>query len=288
VPVRLPKSTWLVLLVLLLFMAAGLYLAVLIGKAGVSPGLFTLDRLGSSVQAYPTSQSPTDFYNRVFIKTRIEQISGRTVETAAEASSLVGFPVRVPTWLPEGMLPIREIGVALNHSYQVEVNLDEARRLLVAAGLPLDSLPTEVGPLSFTVQIGPGVGMQIVEAKRWFTLLESQDPVILSAQNGVEPTGGTTVLASLEKLGLQYLGLPAEFAEQISKEMNGAAFLVLPPADLDSAEPAQIGGNPGYVLHATRSDREDQAVLWANDGVLYGLYGNLPLDQLLKIAGSLK
>ena len=49
-----------------------------------------------------------------------------------------------------------------------------------------------------------------------------------------------------------------------------------------------ISGGQGAALHSSDPDNQHRAILWEQDGILYGLYSSFPLDELLKIAASLK
>ena len=82
--------------------------------------------------------------------------------------------------------------------------------------------------------------------------------------------------------------MPPEKAQQFTQRMNWASFVVLPPSDMDSAEGVMISGGQGAALHSSDADNPHRAILWEQDGILYGLYSSLPPDELLKIAASLK
>jgi hypothetical protein len=235
-------------------------------------------------KVYPTSESPQDFYGRVFAKTRTEAINQTRVTTQKQASQLAGFQVLVPALLPEGMQPITGIDIFWGaHTYRVDVNFATAHTLLAAAGLATDSIPEGQDRVQVTAAIEPSVVVHRSQGARWFTLFQGRNPAVT-----VSDEVDLVQLRELGELGLQFLGLSSAEARQLSQRMNWAAFLVLPPADMNSAEPVSINGHSGYVLHSTEPGKDHTAVLWEAEGVLYGLYGGLSATELVAIAESLK
>jgi hypothetical protein len=272
-------------------LAAGLLLACIVSLA-VFPSLrlaavelleIVSGRWESAVyKAYPTSENPQDFYGRVYTKTRIEAIRENTLTSQEEASQFAGFRVLMPTHLPDGMEPITQIGVG-EHAYRVEVNFEAARALLQAADLPTDAIPAGQAHVQVTAAIEPGVVMHQSQGVQWFTILQGRNPQV-TVPEGFD----LDLLRELGELGLRYLGLSPVEARQLNQRMEWASFLVLPPADMTMAEPASINGRIGYVLRSTEPGKDHTAVLWEADGVLYGIYGGLPKDELVAIAESLK
>jgi hypothetical protein len=271
-------------------LAAGLLLACIVSLA-VFPSLrLAVADLGivsgwwesADYQAYPTSENPQDFYGRVYTKTRIEAIRQKTLTSQEEASQWAGFRVLVPTHLPDGMASITQIGIG-EHAYRVKVNLKAARALLQAADLPTDALPAGQARVQVTAAIEPGVVMHQSQGARWFTILQGRNPEVTG------PEGfDLGLLRELGELGLRHLGLAPAEARQLSQRMEWASFLVLPPADMTMAEPVSINGHSGCVLRSTEPGKDHTAVLWEADGVLYGIYGGLPTDELVAIAESLR
>lgn len=233
-------------------------------------------------KVYPTSESLQDFYGRVFGKTRTEAISQTAATTQKQASELVGFQVLMPTFLPEGTQPITRIIVIGAHAYRVDVNLAAAHALLTAAGLTYDSIPEEQDSVQITAAIEPSVVIQY-QGAQGFILIQGRNPVV-----SVSDDANLTQLRELGELGLQFLGLSPTEAHQLSQRMDWAAFLVLSPADMDSAEPVSINGHDGYALRSTEPGNDHAAVLWEAEGVLYGLYGGLLTTELVAIAESLE
>lgn len=258
---------------------AGSLLAALI----LSFVVVSQDWESADLKVYPTSENPTDFYGRVFSKTRTKAINQTEVTSPEQASELAGFHVLVPTQLPDGMEPITTISVIGAHTYRIEVNLEAASALLQAAGLPTDAIPVGKGRVQVSAVIEPSVVINQSQGQRWFTLIQGRNSKI-SVPEGLDPTP----LRELGELGLQFLGLAPGEAQQLSQRMNWASFLVLPPADMTLAEPVSVNGHIGYLLRSTDPGKDHAALLWEADGVLYGIYGGLSADDLAAIAESLK
>lgn len=234
-------------------------------------------------KAYPTAENASDFFGRVYARTRLEEIKGQEVPSAAEASQLVGFPVRLPSYVPEGLEAIDKIDTSQPHTYRVEVDLNQALALLQAAGIHSDNLPTVLDGFQVDAVIPPGTLTYQGSDERFVTFMQSTNPSYV-VPPGVEPA----ILEELGRLGWQYLGLTSEQAHQLSQRMKWASFLTLPPADMDSAQSVMIKDVQGVVLQTSDPEILHRALLWEDDGILYGLYSNLPDEELLKIAESLR
>jgi hypothetical protein len=263
----LPKSSFLVAWLCLLLLAACAYLP--------------FERVDYKV--YPTAENPDDFFGRVYAKTRIEEVKVRQVTTTGEASQLVGFPVRLPAYLPENLESITNLITSQLHAYLVNVDLKAARALLQSAGIPTTTLPTDLESFQVEVSVPPNALTHQGPDPHFVTFIQTRN-LSFEAPPGVEPA----LLDELGILGWQYLGMTPEQAQQLSQRMNWASFLVLPPSDMDSAEGVMINGGQAVALQSTDPGIPHQAILWEDDGILYGLYSSLPLDELLEIAASLK
>jgi hypothetical protein len=165
----------------------------------------------------------------------------------------------------------------------VDINLTEARRLLGGRGLSYSSLPGDLDSATVAVDILPSIVIPDSREDIGFTIIQGRPP-----QAAETPGIELKLLDQLAELGLQYLGLSPSKASQAVAHMGWAWFLLIPPADMNAAEPVSIDGQPGIFTYSTRADIDHTALLWENQGVLYGLYGNLPKEELLKIATSMQ
>ncbi len=234
-------------------------------------------------KAYPTAEDPSDFYGRVYTRTRLEEVNVRQASSAEEASQQVGFPVRLPAYLPDGLEPVEQIISSQSHAYQVDIDLSAARLLLDSANISTGSLPADVQQIKVDATVSPAAVTSQGSDPRYITLIQTTNPT-LDSTSDVDPAQ----LDALGSLGWQYLGLTEEQARQISQELSWASFLALPPADMESAKIVDINGITGVALQSGENDDSNRAIIWADNGVLYGVYSNLPLSELQMIAGSLE
>ena len=272
-------------------LAGGLLLALIVSVVVVMPlrtaakqflHIFRGQESADS-RPFPMSDNPTDFYRRVFSKTRTKGIRQTEVANPEKASQLAGFHVLMPSRWPDGMEPVTEISVIGAHAYRVEVDLAAARALLQTLDLPTDTLSAGKDHVQVTAAIEPSVMMHQAQGSQWFTLIEGRNPVV-AIPEGFD----SGQLHQLGELGLQSLGLSRAEARQLSQRMTWASILVLPPDDMDSAQSVSINGHSGYVLRNAEPGNDYAAVLWEAEGVLCGVYGGLSAAELLTIAESLE
>jgi hypothetical protein len=234
-------------------------------------------------KAYPTAENPGDFYGRVYTRTRIEDYKMKAATSTREASQLVGFPVHLPTYLPEGFAPVAKFVTLQSHAYQIIVDPETARSLLQSAGISTDSLPTALERLQVDALASPSATAFQRSDTHFVTFIQSRNPSF-----NLPSEADLALLEELGMLSWQYLGLTRAQAVQLSQSMNWASFLALPPSDMETAEMIDVGGQTGVAMQSGDLDIQVQAIFWEADGVLYGLYSNLPLSELRLIAESLE
>lgn len=269
----------------ILFLAACL-LVILLSLSAVSLRTVMGDILErTDYKVYPTAQDPRDFYGRVYNKIRVSAYKQARPENIEEASQLAGFQVRAPSKLPGGWEPNQTTQTILTgaHSYQVEINLTEARRILGGRGRSYSSLPGDLDSVTVAVDILPSIVIPNSRGDIGFTIIQGRPPQAAGTP-GIEPQ----LLDQVGELGLQYLGLSPDEAAQAIARMGWTWFLLIPPADMNAAEPVSINGQPGIFTYTTGTDIDHKALLWAHQGVLYGLYGNLTKEELVEVAASLQ
>ena len=243
--------------------------------------LVGLERVDYKV--YPTAENPADFFGRVYAKTRTAAIKQQKAATVEEASQLVGFPVRLPTYLPDNLEAVTELIISQAHPYQVDVNLDEALALLQSAGIPGNGLPSTTERFLVDATLAAGVITSQGSDGSFVTFIQTRNPTI-TLPSGLAPG----LLEELGRLGWQYLGLTPGQAFQLNQRLNWAFFLALPPADMDAAESVTVNGEAGVALQTSDPTIPHRAILWEEDGILYGMYSSLPLEEIIRMAESLK
>jgi hypothetical protein len=234
-------------------------------------------------KVYPTAENPADFFGRVYAKTRTAAIKQQKAATVEEASQLVGFPVRLPTYLPDNLQAVTVLIISQAHPYQVDVNLDEALAMLQTAGIPGDNLPSTTERFLVDATVAAGVVTSQGMNGSFVTFIQTRSPTI-NLPPGVEPA----LLEQLGRLGWQYLGLTPGQASQLNQRLNWAFFLALPPADMDAAQSVTVNGEAGVALQTSDPTIPHRAILWEEDGILYGMYSSLRLEEIIRMAESIE
>ncbi len=199
----------------------------------------------------------------------------RAVSSAAEASALAGFHVRVPTALAEGAT-LQEFTVRTGPAIRLEVPRETAQTLLEALGLgdvplpPADPLVAE-GDVPVMVYQVYGVGTGRLELVQFpsptATLPEGMDPRVLG------------------EVLLRALGLPEKEAQHLAQSIDWTSTLVIPlPTEVAQFREVEVDGVTGLWIEETPTRASGGyrpvTVLWQRDDVVYGLVG-------YRIAGSL-
>ncbi len=209
----------------------------------------------------------------------------QVVAGAAEASALAGFLVRSPGRLPEGTV-LEKVVVQAGPAMHFEYNRDAVAAILQAAGASTDGLP-QTDKIAFDVDVANVVlqQYQITTNQPRFARLEfiqAPSPQV-NLPEGIDPI-------ALAKTGFLFLGMPAEDAERMANSIDWTSTLVIPlPTDAAKAREISVDGVTGLLLESANSGRQDNAILWERDGILYFLSGdNLDEKVLLDAADSLQ
>ncbi len=147
--------------------------------------LVGLERVDYKV--YPTAGNPADFFGQVYAKTRTAAIKQQKAATVEEASQLVGFPVRLPTYLPDNLQAVTVLIISQAHPYQVDVNLDEALAMLQTAGIPGDNLPTTTERFLVDATVAAGVVTSQGTNGSFVTFIQTRSPTITCHQGWSQP-----------------------------------------------------------------------------------------------------
>lgn len=240
---------------------------------------FILD--STNYKVYPTSEIPSDFYGRVYAKTRLEPVKMDQASELEEASQKAGFGVLAPNRYPDAIPPFDTYILTEPVAYQVQVDFTAAQQVLQVAGISPHAIPDDLPLVQVRTELPSGVVANCEDQPRWLTLIQGH-PAEVASPAGLD----LPMLDELGILGMQYLGLTPLEARKFIQAMSWTWFLVLPPADMDTAELITINGQPGIALHSTQPGVTHQAVLWQTDGIMYGLYGGLSTSELITTAES--
>ena len=218
---------------------------------------------------------------------------------AAEASSLAGFQVRLPTAAPD----VGELKVQPGAKVSMLVDLPKIQALLDEIGgadlqLPamLDGaevsmeLPVAVGALFGVCEV-TGEMMRTANAdpdgpvpdlSDCITLTQFPSPEI-SAPPGLD-------IASIGEIFLQLLGMTPEEAAQFSQSVDWTTTLVIPiPRYGTEYQEVFVDGVEGtLIMQSQRSEFPHYLLVWIKDGIVYGLTGPGTAESALAIGNSLE
>jgi hypothetical protein len=227
----------------------------------------------------PTSTTSQDFFNRAYIRTRATAFDLASAATITEASAAVGFPVLEP--VIAGMEPVDFFSISAAAAYDVQVDLEEARRILSASPSLTAELPADAHDFDLKVDIPAGVVLHRSHGRRLYFLFENPPGQVHVDESDL------ALYDSLQELGLRSLGLTSQEAQLISQELGRSVFHVILPNFLTHAEVVAVNNAPALLLSRSSVDPALSLLAWKANGLLYSLYGTLPPEEMLQIAESL-
>jgi hypothetical protein len=212
--------------------------------------------------------------------------------TAADASMLAGFNVRLPA--NAGATPA--LSVMGENSYRMTLNLARLQSMVNDAGRPDIQLPSNIDGAQIDIDIpkavfatyggcppiGPGFNPLNSEWNDCLGLIELTPPVVLAGSN--------LNLPDLAALGLQVGGMSEGDADAFIKTVDWTSMLVLPvPEHFASYQMVPVDGVQGVMIDQNREPGAPAAfaLLWFKDGVDYWLVGRGDSSKAVSIANSL-
>ncbi len=229
---------------------------------------------------------------------KVTREPGEPVEVAdaAEASSRVGFTVRLPASQSAPRLSVQD-AVA----FEFTIDRARAQAILNDAGISdvnlpasLDTEPIVVNvPASVAAAYGPCPAPGMTEEEReqlsWdeahrCTIVTQMPSPTVSAPADLD-------VARLAEVGLQFMGMSPEEAKQFSQSVDWSTTLVVPiPQDAAVVEEVQVDGVTGTLMSYHYDDEAPSSytLLWVKDGVVYAITGWDTRNAALEMANSMK
>jgi hypothetical protein len=218
---------------------------------------------------------------------------------AAEASSLAGFPVRLPAAAPGStelkvqpgakvsmLVDLPKVQAILNEISDTDLQLPE---VLDGAEVAFE-LPVAVGAVIGDCEISDEMIREarvdpdgpLPNLSECITLTQFPSPEI-SAPPGLD-------LASIGEIFLQLLGMTPEEAAQFSQNVDWTTTLVIPiPRYGTEYQEVFVDGVEGtLIMQSERSEFPHYLLVWIKDEVVYGLTGPGTAESALEIANSLE
>jgi hypothetical protein len=212
-----------------------------------------------------------------------------TVGSIQEASERVGYAVAVPATVPEGAK--LKVSVQGEGAGTLTAGTEKLQELLTLVGVNDVEVPAQLDGAKVKVTKPAAVLQEYRTGNGRFSLIQSPSPQV-ELPDGVE-------LRQLGEIGLRVLGLSADEARQYANTIDwNSTFLIPVPSDTAEVRQVTVNGTDGLMLsssgqgwgpHEGRKRRGENSavILWARDGMVYGMQGTNSLD-LLEIANSVQ
>lgn len=208
------------------------------------------------------------------------------VASVQEASERAGFAVAVPATVPNGAT----LQVMVQDAGSAEFTADTAQlnELLTLVGVTDTQVPEALNGAQIKVAKPASVMLEYKSKEGKFSVMQSPSPQV-ELPAGVE-------LKQLGEIALRVLGLsPTEARDFAAKVDWNTTFLIPIPANAGEVRQVNINGAEGLMLMSNGSAQKfrgasngDTVILWAKDGMVYGLSGNANSMDLLEIANSVQ
>ncbi len=200
------------------------------------------------------------------------------------AAAAAGHPIAAPASLPPGVEVER---VEVTGPGLARLSVDRGRLHAVIDRLDLREVrvPRGLGEASFELPLTEAVAVhyrsrQSAAGHAVYVERERPGPAL---PRGLD-------LPLLGEIGLRVAGVEARQAQALAAEIDWpATFLVPFPLGEASFRSVDVGGHPGLAVSGGEAGLlREHTVMWTADGRLHALTGDLPLADLLQMAGSVR
>jgi hypothetical protein len=203
----------------------------------------------------------------------------QTVLTLGDAAQAAGIPVKLPSVVPPGLVIVRT-EVEGEHAARVTADTAKLTDVLNALGITDVRPPAALDGQVATVRVPPIVRTVYANGNQEVAFIQARSPeVTLPA---------SVDLAALGEIGLRIVGFDAVQAHTLAQAIDWRGTLIVPvPAGASSFRQVDIHGNRGLFVEST--ERGDlKAVLWSENGLVYGMTGGLSDALMLQMAESVQ
>lgn len=209
------------------------------------------------------------------------QTSGpRGLVSRDQAREALGFPVRLPTHLPDGM-ELQGLTASPNASLSVTLDVAKANRLLRSLGGET-MLPEELDGETFTLRVPVSIDAQF-GGNGTFHVLQAQSPE-LDVPGNASPAAVRDAV-----LGMPFL--PDSVKRQIRSVDDWQHTFLVPDVE-GSTQEITVEGVPGVYVTLPEEYRGDSGpvniMIWEKGGVVYAAIGQFSLEEALLIGNSMR
>jgi hypothetical protein len=212
------------------------------------------------------------------------------VASVQEASESAGFTVAVPATVPDGAK--LQVYVQGAGSGEFTADTEQLNEVLKLVGVEDVQVPAQLNGAQVKVTKPAAVMLEYTTKQGKLSLMQSPSPQV-ELPAGVE-------MKQLGEIVLRVLGLsPTEARDFAAKVDWNTTFLIPIPADAGEVRQVDVNGAEGLMLVSNGSGESfrgtrggarngDTVILWAKDGMVYGLSGNGNSVDILEIANSVQ
>lgn len=221
----------------------------------------------------------------------------QVVASLDEASQLAGFTVRSANDAPS------QITVQSGTAFEFVVSRTRAQAILDDAGRSDLQLPKSLDGAAIAVDIPAAVTLGYGtcpspaneenqgrgERLAWSTL--RQCVLLAQVPSPTVNTPPDVDMAQLAELGLQFTGMTAAEAHELSQTIDWTSTLVVPlPQNAAEYKEVNVDGVSGYLLYSASDEGwpARYTIVWVKDGIIYALSGFDDPEAGLAIANALK
>jgi len=246
-----------------------------------------------------------------------KQAAPQTVKSIAEASALTGYAVKAPAAPRNWTQTSIEVNDAADGSFTPDVNKMNAALQLM--GINDLKVPTALNGATINVKLSKSVkvsyrnsSMQTVNrasatnstiaeklTPEQRALVATKEAMLSGRPQGAEldfvqmPTPEINLpasvnMADLGEIGLRLIGMSASEARQYAHSIDWSTTLVMPiPTQAASFREVTIHNVKG-VLVTSKTEPPQNALMWTENDMLYGISGALSSDDMIVLANSVQ
>lgn len=213
------------------------------------------------------------------------------------ASQAAGFPVRLLSARTD--TPMFDVSGA--HAFHLTLDRSRLQDILDEAGRPDLLLPATIDGATVSVELPRAVAVKYGDcAKRGQSPASgpasSTTPtepclVLLEAPSPVINVPSDLNIQQLAEIGLQMAGWDTVKAREFCQSVDWKSTLVVPiPQNVQSYETVNINGVRGTLMHLgnARNERASFALIWVDNGIIYGLTGQNGATSAVPLASSMQ
>lgn len=203
------------------------------------------------------------------------------------AAAAAGLPASRPSYLPFGLVADT---VAVEGEAAMRLTVHEAKLTALLQSLNLNDVQVPAGIDGKSIEVHkPRVLIQrFVNGNRHAAFVQAQSPEVqVPAGLDVERLG---------EVGLRILGLDAGEAHRVAMATDWRSTLVVPvPLTASTFRQVTVNGQPGLLVTTTSAPedghqgRQNGSIcLWTQGDRVFGMIGNLPPNDVLQMAESVR